>query len=88
MPFNAAVINNKYFSCRVTNIDGRCPNMISKSAFVSGIYKLTFDTGAYFRQNQTTGFYPYVEVSDIARRTHLHKRIYTYIPKKLAQLHI
>ncbi|KAI0226771.1 5-hydroxyisourate hydrolase [Lamellibrachia satsuma] len=52
----------QHLSSGMTNADGRCPNIISKSEFVSGRYKLTFDTCAYFRQNQQTGFYPYVDV--------------------------
>ncbi|KAK2169031.1 hypothetical protein NP493_1203g01049 [Ridgeia piscesae] len=49
-------------SSGTTNADGRCPNIISRSEFVNGRYKLTFDTGAYFRQNNQAGFYPYVDV--------------------------
>ena len=48
---------------RKTNADGRCSDIISRSEFVSGRYKLTFDTDAYFRQINVTGFFPNVDVS-------------------------
>ena len=48
----------------VTNNDGRVKDFLPPgTALEQGIYRLTFDTGAYFRAKNTKGFYPYVEVT-------------------------
>ena len=44
-----------------TNTDGR-GGFLTQSSFKQAVYKLHFDTGAYFKKNSTKGFYPYVEV--------------------------
>lgn len=49
------------FTFRSTNIDGR-GGFLTQSSFKQAVYKLHFDTGAYFKKNSTKGFYPYVEV--------------------------
>jgi 5-hydroxyisourate hydrolase len=43
----------------VTNADGRITNLIEKSQFRRGTYRLTFDTGSY---HAGQGFFPYVDV--------------------------
>lgn len=43
-----------------TNDDGRTGPMIQDGT--SGIYKLHFETGAYFEQTGRSGFYPYVDL--------------------------
>ena len=48
---------------RVTNKDGRAGYFVPQEAFTQGTYKMFFDTGAYFKQLEVKGFYPYVEVS-------------------------
>ncbi|XP_072171266.1 5-hydroxyisourate hydrolase-like [Diadema setosum] len=45
-----------------TNSDGRCPGLLKQDQFLPGIYKMFFDTGAYFKNTNTKGFYPFVEV--------------------------
>uniref|UniRef100_W5M0G9 5-hydroxyisourate hydrolase n=2 Tax=Lepisosteus oculatus TaxID=7918 RepID=W5M0G9_LEPOC len=45
-----------------TNDDGRCPGLITRDAFLSGMYKMRFETGQYWAGLGETGFYPYVEV--------------------------
>lgn len=45
-----------------TDGDGRARDLLS-SAPVEGHYRLTFDTGAYFRAVGETGFYPEVSVT-------------------------
>ena len=46
-----------------TNADGRAPNFLPKDAKLeAAVYRLTFDTGAYFQSQKTPGFYPYVQV--------------------------
>jgi 5-hydroxyisourate hydrolase len=45
-----------------TDADGRVSDLLS-SAPQGGCYRLTFDTGAYFRAVGTAGFYPEVSVT-------------------------
>ena len=45
-----------------TDGDGRACDLLS-SALEEGRYRLTFDTGAYFRAVGETGFYPEVSVT-------------------------
>ncbi|XP_045203187.2 5-hydroxyisourate hydrolase-like isoform X2 [Mercenaria mercenaria] len=44
-----------------TNNDGR-GGFLKGGNWQPGVYKLYFNTDAYFKQQNTTGFYPYVEV--------------------------
>ncbi|XP_052282985.1 5-hydroxyisourate hydrolase-like isoform X2 [Dreissena polymorpha] len=44
-----------------TNNDGR-GGFLRGSKWQPGVYKLHFDTDGYFRNQNTSGFYPYVEV--------------------------
>ncbi|HEX4672533.1 MAG TPA: hydroxyisourate hydrolase [Solirubrobacteraceae bacterium] len=45
-----------------TDADGRVPDLL-ESAPEGGRYRLTFDTGAYFRAVGEAGFYPEVSVT-------------------------
>ncbi|XP_061139511.1 5-hydroxyisourate hydrolase b [Syngnathus typhle] len=45
-----------------TDEDGRCPGLISREAFVPGMYKLRFETGSYWTSLDRDSFYPYAEV--------------------------
>ncbi|XP_028258060.1 5-hydroxyisourate hydrolase [Parambassis ranga] len=45
-----------------TNDDGRCPGLITKQQFTSGVYKMFFDTTQYWTNIGETSFYPYVEI--------------------------
>ena len=45
-----------------TNDDGRIPGFTDDLGLGAGIYRITFDTGTYFRAHELTGFYPYVPV--------------------------
>nr|XP_046251236.1 5-hydroxyisourate hydrolase-like isoform X2 [Scatophagus argus] len=62
-------------SVGTTNEDGRCPGLVSRQAFIPGMYKLRFETGPYWETVGQTSFYPYVEVvftiSDPEQRFHL-----------------
>ncbi|KAJ4935750.1 hypothetical protein JOQ06_017278 [Pogonophryne albipinna] len=49
-------------SVGTTNEDGRCAGLISREAFVPGMYKLRFETGTYWESLGQSSFYPYVEV--------------------------
>ena len=46
----------------VTNADGRITDLIKREQFVAGIYRLSFDTAAYFSQTGSVGFYPMVRI--------------------------
>ncbi|KAL6478795.1 hypothetical protein MHYP_G00122280 [Metynnis hypsauchen] len=46
-----------------TNDDGRCPDLITREAFIPGVYKMRFETGQYWEALGETCFYPYVECS-------------------------
>uniref|UniRef100_A0A4W6C5Z2 Transthyretin n=1 Tax=Lates calcarifer TaxID=8187 RepID=A0A4W6C5Z2_LATCA len=45
-----------------TNDDGRCPGLITKELFTSGVYKIRFESAQYWASIGQTSFYPYVEV--------------------------
>ena len=57
-----------------TGADGRASDLIS-SAPVQGRYRLTFDTGAYFRAVGEAGFYPEVSVTFVAERGEAHYHV-------------
>ena len=58
----------------VTNSDGRVANLMEEGTLTAGVYRMTFDTGAYFAANGTLGFYPYVPVpfEIVATDQHYH----------------
>ena len=46
-----------------TNDDGRVRDLLNEGESLDvGMYRMTFETGVYFEQNQTKGFYPVVKV--------------------------
>jgi 5-hydroxyisourate hydrolase len=48
----------------VTDADGRLRTLMPESqALTAGIYRLVFDTRAYFESQRTRGFYPQVTVA-------------------------
>jgi 5-hydroxyisourate hydrolase len=46
-----------------TNADGRCPELTEGLELEAGVYRLRFDTGAWFAGRDTTTFYPTVELA-------------------------
>lgn len=47
-----------------TDGDGRCRELLPNSQSLSaGIYRLLFDTGAYFASQHVKGLYPWVEIT-------------------------
>lgn len=46
----------------VTNADGRVPGLAGDGALDAGVYRLHFDTGAYFGGQGVSGFYPEASV--------------------------
>jgi 5-hydroxyisourate hydrolase len=47
----------------VTDDDGRVGDLLEGAALEAGIYRLTFQTGAYFTATGRTSFYPRVQVT-------------------------
>lgn len=47
---------------QATNAEGRVPSMLPRGAVEARIYRLTFDTGAYFASVDRHAFYPWVEI--------------------------
>ena len=45
-----------------TDDDGRCKTL-TPGAVAAGLYRLTFDTGSYFRERRMETFYPEVTVT-------------------------
>lgn len=60
----------------VTDDDGRLRTLVPDGhGLVAGVYRITFDTGAYFRAQGTEGFYPEAsivfEVRDATQHYHV-----------------
>jgi 5-hydroxyisourate hydrolase len=47
----------------LTNADGRCPDLTEGLEVEAGIYRLRFDTGAWFAERDISTFYPTVELA-------------------------
>ena len=45
-----------------TNADGRVKDFLAGQKLGKGVYRISFDTGAYFRSSGVLGFYPSVTV--------------------------
>lgn len=57
-----------------TDADGRLSNLLAPGHLAKGTYRLTFDTGAYFRRHRMHTFYPRVTVVFAVRdgKQHYH----------------
>jgi 5-hydroxyisourate hydrolase len=58
-----------------TDADGRCSQLLPEDkSHVEGVYRLTFDTAAYFGTQGIRGLYPFVEITFQARsgESHFH----------------
>jgi 5-hydroxyisourate hydrolase len=53
----------KKLGAGVTDGDGRLKNLLGANALEVGIYRLTFDTSAYFTVREVQAFYPQVIVN-------------------------
>jgi 5-hydroxyisourate hydrolase len=67
VPVTLAFLTNDAWSTinqAVTDSDGRCKNLLPDTqALQPGIYRIHFETSAYYKQNNLKGLYPYVEVA-------------------------
>lgn len=46
----------------VTNNDGRITDLLPEGSLQTGTYRITFETAAYFAQQNISGFYPFVPI--------------------------
>ncbi len=46
-----------------TDSDGRCKNLLGNTNLTPCVYRIRFETGAYFERIGVEGLYPYVEVA-------------------------
>ncbi|HEX8396006.1 MAG TPA: hydroxyisourate hydrolase [Pyrinomonadaceae bacterium] len=59
-----------------TDEDGRLRDLLDSEAILqTGNYRLTFDTGNYFAQQQIEGFYPQVTVAFAVREAAQHYHV-------------
>jgi 5-hydroxyisourate hydrolase len=59
-----------------TDEDGRVLNLLdAASPLAQGVYRLTFETGDYFRENRVSGFYPYVSIIFEVQDPHGHYHV-------------
>jgi 5-hydroxyisourate hydrolase len=79
VPVTLAVMANGSWSLindAVTDADGRCKHLLpATQPLQAGIYRVHFETAAYFERNRVEGLYPYVEivfaVSDKGQHYHI-----------------
>jgi 5-hydroxyisourate hydrolase len=59
----------------LTNADGRAPDLVAPGALKVGVYRMVFDTGAWFAGRGEASFYPEVtvlfEVTEPERHHHV-----------------
>lgn len=59
----------------ITDLDGRIKHLLPEAtALAPGLYRVRFDTAAYFRAHALIGLYPYVEIvfTATAGQPHYH----------------
>lgn len=65
----------KELSRGATDGDGRLRHLLAPDTLVEGVYRITFDTRAYFHARKTEGLYPQVtvifEVRDVKQHYHI-----------------
>ena len=60
----------------VTDADGRLKNLLPEDfAFAAGVYRLTFDVGAYFKAQSVESFYPQVSIVFVVRDAAEHYHV-------------
>jgi 5-hydroxyisourate hydrolase len=59
-----------------TDSDGRCKDLLPSSQNLQpGMYRIHFETGAYYKQNEIDGLYPYVEIVFTVQQGEQHYHI-------------
>ena len=59
----------------VTDADGRVTTLLAPGALTRGIYRLSFDVGAYFAASQRSTFYPSVDVVFVVDHPEQHHHV-------------
>jgi len=60
----------------ITDADGRLRDLLPDGARpAAGVYRLTFDTGAYFAAHRVDGFYPLVQITFRVTRPDEHHHV-------------
>jgi len=60
----------------ITDADGRARQLLPEGAPLDpGLYRLRFDTAAYYEAQQLTGLYPFVEIAFEVRSSQAHYHI-------------
>jgi 5-hydroxyisourate hydrolase len=66
----------KKLGAGTTDGDGRLRTLLPEKAPIDpGLYRLTFDTAAYFARTSTEGFYPSVEIRFVVRAAGEHYHV-------------
>ena len=58
-----------------TDADGRVKDLVPEGKLVEGTYRITFDTGAYWKAIGVEGFYPDAAISFIIRDANAHYHV-------------
>jgi 5-hydroxyisourate hydrolase len=58
-----------------TDDDGRCRDLLASHDFVTGDYRISFDTLSYFNSRKIQGLYPIVEITFRVQQTDKHFHI-------------
>lgn len=58
-----------------TNEDGRAPEFLSEGALEAGVYRLMFDTGAYFAAQGVEHFHPQVSIEFVVTQAQRHHHV-------------
>jgi 5-hydroxyisourate hydrolase len=65
-----------WLSDNQTDADGRCVQLLpTGSALETGLYRIRFDTAAYYEAQHLAGLYPYVEIAFEVRDSGQHYHI-------------
>jgi 5-hydroxyisourate hydrolase len=63
LPAPSAGGGTQIVSTTTTDEDGRVADLLDGAALTAGVYRLTFQTGAYFASTGRAAFYPRVQVT-------------------------
>jgi 5-hydroxyisourate hydrolase len=59
-----------------TDADGRCRQLLpTATALEAGLYRVRFETAAYYESQRLAGLYPYVDIAFEVRETQQHYHI-------------
>lgn len=58
-----------------TDADGRIKDLVANGELTEGTYRITFDTGAYWKATGVEGFYPEASVVFVIRDANAHYHV-------------